>query len=318
MQRAKDLAVAPPEHLTLADIMAIDVPVLPGSTDLVQVLRELERSPIGVAVCLSPSEAPRVLTRRDCSQLLISALQDFPVPNRFDQAASPVTQQMFDHQSIDQAVAAVSGDLTTHILVFRGDEFAGYVGSDQWSRLSLRFLLPPDIPDLPEGPSELTDRLTGLPDHRAYRMHLEMHLIDHFELASDLTLALIELDWLEGLARRHSESEEQATIQRVTNTVVNQLRANDSLFALEPGKWALVMADVNLSIGRSVARRLVESVWEAEFPNHGSPLGRVSISIGLATPSVDGDSTENDAEEALEQAITSGGHQVRLIGESLV
>ena len=43
-----------------------------------------------------------------------------------------------------------------------------------------------------------------------------------------------------------------------------------------------------------------------------------SISIGLAPPANDADSTESDADEALEQSIMGGGNQVRLIGERLV
>lgn len=318
MDSASRVSTATAEPLTLGDIMATDVPVLPGSTDLVQVLKLLERNPLGIAACHLPGEPPKILTRRDCTELLISSLQGFPVPSRFDQVAIAVDHQLFEHQSIDQAAAAVAGNLASHVVVFRGDKLVGYVGAEQWSQLSLRFLMPPDVPEMPTNPADLKDSLTGLPDHRAYRMHLEMRLIDHFEVNTDLTLALIELDWLDGLVQRHSLSEERATVQRLSNTLVNQLRSNDSLFALEPGKWALIMPEVNLSIGRSVARRLVDTVWQADFPNHGSPLGRVSVSIGLATPAVDGDSTENDAEEALEQSVMSGGHQVRFIGESLV
>lgn len=302
---------------TLGEIMLRDVPVLPPSTDLIQALKVLERSAGGVAMCSLPGEAPRVLTRSHCSELLISALQGFPVPQRIDQAAEAIVFQMFEHETVTQALVQLEGDMSAPVAIFAGDQLTGYVGPDQWSQLSLR-LLAPDATPIVENPEDLIDPLTGLPDHRAYRMHLEMRLIDHQELDNQFCLALIELDWLDGLVQRHSMTEEQATIQRVSNLIISGLRSDDHLFSLEGGKWALVMTDVSPSIARGIARRLIDTVYQAAFVNHGSPLGRVSISIGLCGPGLDGDSTENDAEEALEQAIMSGGHQIRILGERLI
>lgn len=302
---------------TLGEIMLRDVPVLAPSTDLIKALKVLERSPGGVAMCSLPGEAPRVLSRAHCSELLISALQGFPVPQRIDQAAEAVAFQMFEHETVTQALIQLDGDMSAPVAVFAGDTLTGYVGPEQWSELSLRLLVPASTPAI-ESPADLIDPLTGLPDHRAYRMHLEMRLIDHQELQNSFCLALIELDWLDGLVQRHSMSEEQATIQRVSNLIISGLRADDHLFCLEGGKWALIMTDVGPPLARGIAKRLIDTVYQAAFINHGSPLGRVSISIGLCGPGLDGDSTENDAEEALEQAIMSGGHQIRILGERLI
>ena len=303
---------------TLGDIMLSDVPVLSPSTHLVEALKLMERHQQGVALCVMPGQAPRALTQSACTELLMTSLQGFPVPALLMDAAQPLAFQMFKHQSVEEALSQLQGDLSAGIAVYEGDQIVGYVGAAQWSRLSVRLLQPAAALDLPADPHDLIDPLTALPDHRAYRMHLEMRLIDHHELNSAFSLALIEVDWLDGLVQRHSMKEERSTIQRVSHTLTSGLRGNDNLFSLEAGKWGLVMSDVSPSVGRAIAGRLIDSVWKAQFKNHGSPLGQVSISAGVTAPNVDTDSTESDAEEALEQALMSGGHQVRVMGERLI
>lgn len=309
-----------PTHIlpTLGEIMLRDVPVLPGSTDLVQALKVLEQSNHGVAMCVMPGQPPKALTSADCTQLLMTSLQGFPVPQRLAEAAQGVDFQMFSHQGVDEALSELQGNLQHGIAIYEGDQLIGYVGTEQWSALSLRFLQPARQVEWPEDPNDLNDPLTGLPDHRAYRMNLEMRLIDHQELQSNFSLGLIEIDWLDGLVQRHSMNEERSTVQRVSNILVSGLRANDALYCLEAGKWGLIMGDVSPNIARAISSRLIEAVWQAEFKNHGSPLGKISISAGVCGPGIDSDSTENDAEEALEQALMSGGHQVRVLGERLI
>lgn len=79
-----------------------------------------------------------------------------------------------------------------------------------------------------------------------------------------------------------------------------------------------VARGVSTGIARGVALRLVSGVFGEAFPNLGSPLGRVSLSVGLAGATVDADACDSNAEEALEQSIMSGGHQVRLYGEQIL
>ena len=298
--------------------MVSPLPVLPAHTSLVEAIKVLERTEDGVVACLSPGQPAKVLTRAHCSELLMASLQGFPIAQTLVDAARSVDIELDKELAARQALDQINQDMDSLIGVYQGPKLVGFIGREQWSYLVLEPETPPKEPDPFEDPESLLDPLTGLPDHRAYRLHLEMRSFEHYELNIPAVLALIEIDWLEGLVLQHSPEQEQACIRNTTATLQKQLREQDTLFALEPGKWALLMSGVSPAVGRGISQRLVEAVWASNLPNHGSPLARASISIGLAPPANDADSTESDADEALEQSIMGGGNQVRLIGERLL
>lgn len=302
----------------LGSLMASPLPVLPGNTSLVEAVKTIERTEAGVVACLSPGQPAKVLTRAHCSELLMASLQGFPIAQTLIDAARSVDVELDKDLPVKQALAQINQDMDCLIGVYQGPKLVGFIGREQWSNLLFESQDTNADPDPFEDPESLLDPLTGLPDHRAYRLHLEMRSFEHCELNIPAVLALIEMDWLEGLVLQHSPEQEQQCIRNVTAALQQQLREPDTLFALEPGKWALLMSGVSPAVGRGISQRLVEAVWASNLPNHGSPLARASISIGLAPPSNDADSTESDADEALEQSIMGGGNQVRLIGERLV
>ncbi|MGB0957758.1 MAG: GGDEF domain-containing protein [Litorivicinus sp.] len=298
----------------LADIMVADIPVLLPGTSLVDALDAMAGNSAGVVFCQIADDI-RMLSHAHCTQLLIAAVQGFPVPKYLGDVAEPVTARLHRSEPLSDVLARI-GHTSGDIAVMHGDATIGYVGQAQWSQLTTQLL---DMPtELPSEPMECVDELTGLPDHRAYRAYLDMAQIEHQDTGAPFAVALIEVDWRHGLSNRHSVDDERRTIQRISSSLVHRLRDTDTLFALECGKWALLMNEVNTAIARGVALRLLEGVWNDAFPNHGSPLGRITLSLGLTGPAEDADTCDCNAEEALEQSLMSGGHQVRVFGERLI
>ena len=301
------------EAKTLADIAELDFVELSPTSDLVVALVAMEKSDLGAVFYTEPGGLTQFLHKDHCSQLLTAALQGYPVPRLLADATTPIVH-VDSSLSVLDALPILSEH--QHVAICQRDRMIGYLGPAQWMRYTQGLLSKPEPEPFVE--RSLFDPLTGLPDFRAYRMHLEMSLIEYFEQGRECSLVLFEMDWRHGMMQFHSIDEEQATLQRVTQTMLSNLRDDDQLFALEPGKWGLVIRDHSQHVARSIAQRIRSAVFEAQFANHGSPLGRVSLSAGLTGPNADADTVENEAEEVLEQAIMSGGHQVLVTGERLI
>ncbi|QGG79763.1 diguanylate cyclase [Litorivicinus lipolyticus] len=298
----------------VADIMVPDVPVMAPSTSLADALSAMGSTDAGVVFCQT-GDAIQVLNQAHCTELLVAAVQGFPVPKCLGDVAEPIGARFHRAETLSAVLLRIT-HTDVELAVMHGDRIIGYVGPAQWSTLTSQLL---DLPTrLPNEPMECMDELTGLPDYRAFRAYLELALIEHQDMQAPFAVALIEVDWRQGLADRHSIEDERRTVQRISSSLMHRLRETDTLFALESGKWALLMTEINTAIGRGVALRLLDGIWKDALPNHGSPLGRITLSIGLAGPDMDADTCDCNAEEALEQSVMSGGHQVRVFGERLI
>lgn len=307
-------SVAITQTQRLADIADLDFVQVPSNLDLVDALVTMQQAASGAVFFTMPGGDLRFLHKDHCSELLTAALQGYPVPRTLVEAAQPILSMAHD-LSVLEALTQLAHQPSKHVAVCRQGQMMGYVGPQQWLSYTETLFLPAAAPAFTQ---PMVDELTGLPDFRAYRMHLEMSLIDYFDQGIECSLVLLELDWRHGLVQFHSTEDEQKTLQRVTQTMLSSLRDEDQLFALEPGKWGLVIRGQTQHVARSIAQRIKANVWDARFPNHGSPLGAVSVSAGLAGPSSDADAMENDAEEILEQVIMSGGNGVLVMGERLI
>ena len=179
MQPSQHANVALQRPTRLGSLMVSPLPVLPANTSLVEALKTIERTEDGVVACLSPGQPAKVLTRAHCSELLMASLQGFPIPHTLIEAARSVDVELDKDLPVQQALAQIDQDMDCLIGVYQGSKLVGFIGREQWSNLLLE---PQDLasdPDPFEDPGNLLDPLTGLPDHRAYRLHLEMRSFEH-------------------------------------------------------------------------------------------------------------------------------------------
>jgi diguanylate cyclase (GGDEF)-like protein len=97
----------------------------------------------------------------------------------------------------------------------------------------------------------------------------------------------------------------------VAKALATSLFRNGDLVARYGGEeFAVVLPDTDGDAADAIAQRLILAVGRLHIPHDGSPLGELSISIGVATQpagvTIDGANLLNAADRALYRAKTLG------------
>lgn len=161
----------------------------------------------------------------------------------------------------------------------------------------------------------LTDALTGLPNRRACDLMLAHEALRAARDKTELSVAMIDIDYFKRVNDRYGHQIGDRVIARVAATIeATARRAGDYAARYGGEEFMLILpstgADGALFLAERVRRAIEGQDLQAEAPG----LSGVTISIGLATRSVDDASTIEDlvqkADRALYNAKSSGRNRV--------
>jgi diguanylate cyclase (GGDEF)-like protein len=165
----------------------------------------------------------------------------------------------------------------------------------------------------------ITDGLTGLYNHRHFRERLTLELERSNRTGLPLSVLMIDVDSFKAYNDRHGHLAGDNALRGVAKVLQNGRRANDVVARYGGEEFAVVLVDVPSAAAKDVADRIVSQV--AEFPfEFGSmqPLGRLTISAGVATAPADGVDAATvlaAADRALFAAKDAGRNCVRVAGK---
>ncbi len=142
-----------------------------------------------------------------------------------------------------------------------------------------------------------TDALTGLPNRRAFEDLLASHEFDmrkqaEHVLAVDrsytvglrkLTVMMVDVDFFKLYNDTYGHAEGDACLRALADILRSTLSRKDDIVARLGGEeFAIVLPGAGDAAAMRVAQRLVEAVRHAQRPHRASPLGHVTVSIGVA------------------------------------
>lgn len=165
----------------------------------------------------------------------------------------------------------------------------------------------------------ITDGLTGLYNHRHFRERLTLELERSNRTGLPLSVVMIDVDSFKAYNDSHGHLAGDNALRGVAKVLQNGRRANDVVARYGGEEFAVVLVDVPSAAAKDVADRIVAQV--AEFPfEFGStqPLGRLTISAGVATAPADGVDAATvlaAADRALFAAKDAGRNCVRVAGK---
>ncbi|MFM6993131.1 MAG: GGDEF domain-containing protein [Rhodoferax sp.] len=159
------------------------------------------------------------------------------------------------------------------------------------------------------------DALTGLANRKRFEEVLKMEWGRAARSRQSLSIALIDVDWLSSFntCYGHDKGDDSlCKIVRVLQTGV--MRSSDLIARYRGGCFALLAPDTDAAGILSIANYLCQEVVELDISHTGSPVGRISISVGVAT-SVRPDTRKAEAllvraQAALALAKTQGRNRV--------
>ncbi len=166
----------------------------------------------------------------------------------------------------------------------------------------------------------LTDDLTGIPNRRRFEEVLAQEWRRAQRQGQPLALAVIDVDWFKPYNDHYGHLAGDACLREIAETLSTTVTRSGDLVARYGGEEFVFLAPVTYGpSAQAMAQRLVESVAALNLPHAQSPLGHVTVSVGVASVLPGQDQTPERllalADEALYQAKAQGRNRVVLAAD---
>ncbi|MGE8500388.1 MAG: diguanylate cyclase domain-containing protein [Pseudomonas sp.] len=161
----------------------------------------------------------------------------------------------------------------------------------------------------------LTDALSGIANRRHFDHALAQEWSRAQRLGHSLALGIMDVDWFKHYNDHYGHQAGDVCLQRIAHTLSTTLGRSSDLVARYGGEEFVFLAPMTDDIGaQEMARKVVLAVQGLAMPHAASPIGHVTLSIGVAAliPEQD-DLPENlmqRADAALYQAKKQGRNRV--------
>lgn len=159
------------------------------------------------------------------------------------------------------------------------------------------------------------DALTGCMNRRAFteRLERELERVSRYDVS--LSILMIDLDRFKDVNDNLGHIVGDSVLRQLGDLLREEVRSVDLAARYGGEEFVIVLPDTDLDGAVVFAERLRKRVEQKDFSEIGDPL-RVTVSIGVASASVDGAITEPEsliarADEALYRAKNEGRNRVR-------
>jgi diguanylate cyclase (GGDEF)-like protein len=160
----------------------------------------------------------------------------------------------------------------------------------------------------------VTDSLTGLANRRRLADVLDLEWQRALRPGTPLGLAMIDIDYFKAFNDLYGHPAGDHCLRRVAAALNETVRATDLVARYGGEEFAAVMPGVNLVGAKRISERMRAAVMALRQPHEQSPLGVVTISVGVAAtvPSRSGLPTQliDLADHLLYEAKNHGRNQV--------
>lgn len=159
-----------------------------------------------------------------------------------------------------------------------------------------------------------TDGLTGILNRRAMEARLDLEWSRALRDHASLSVVMIDIDHFKVYNDQHGHQLGDETLRRVAHILERNIRKVDAVARYGGEEFVVILPRATREEAMEVAQKLRRSIEQADFiRGYMQPLGRVTISCGLAT--APDDATQIDAlihlaDEALFRAKQGGRNQV--------
>ncbi|MCZ8158790.1 MAG: diguanylate cyclase [Rhizobiaceae bacterium] len=128
------------------------------------------------------------------------------------------------------------------------------------------------------------DGLTDLYNRRTFDRELARAFQISRDSVTDLSLLMIDVDYFKAYNDTYGHPAGDAVLQQVANVLQSACRTQVDVVARYGGEeFAIILPGTFAEVSHDIAVRLSAAVRMLEIPHVGSPKGRVTISIGLAS-----------------------------------
>ena len=157
------------------------------------------------------------------------------------------------------------------------------------------------------------DFLTGIFNRRYFNLYMD-NLWKSREDYGRTSILMIDIDHFKGYNDTYGHISGDEVLKSVTGAINGTIRRQD-IFARYGGEeFVLILTMVSPEDARKIGEKILESVYERNIENISSPMGRITISIGVASlvgeEQIDVRQFINRADQALYRAKNTGRNRI--------
>lgn len=161
----------------------------------------------------------------------------------------------------------------------------------------------------------LTDALTGIANRRRFDQIFAQEWGHTRRSGESLALAVMDVDWFKRYNDHYGHPAGDACLREIAQALSTTVNRSTDLVARYGGEEFVFLAPItDLAEVRAMAHKLLQAVEALALPHELSPLGRVSVSIGVAAAlpgqEASAEALVARADAALYQAKKQGRNQV--------
>jgi diguanylate cyclase (GGDEF)-like protein len=166
-----------------------------------------------------------------------------------------------------------------------------------------------------------TDGLTGAANRRAFDAKLDAEWRRAARTGQVLALAMVDLDWFRQYNEHYGHAAGDAALRAVAEVLARHGRRTTDIVARHGGEeFALLWAAGDAAAAHKEAQAILAEVAALELPHAQSPLGKLTVSIGVAALQPQSEGREElvrRADEALARAKVRGRNCVVMAQETV-
>jgi diguanylate cyclase (GGDEF)-like protein len=209
----------------------------------------------------------------------------------------------------DKSSGGVYDEVDLSLLEIIGPQVALALERAEWQERATEFQL-----------MSITDSLTALPNRRYLEERLteELNRSKRYDYA--MSFLMIDIDDFKAYNDKNGHQAGDLALQMTAHCLKGALRGADVASRYGGEEFCILLPQTAISEAGAIADRIRHRVSTTQFPHGKSqPLGRVTISVGVATFSKHVDTAENiiaAADRALYQAKSLGKDRVEFYGDA--
>lgn len=129
----------------------------------------------------------------------------------------------------------------------------------------------------------LTDALTGIANRRLFDRTLAREWNRALRKHEPLALALIDVDWFKPYNDHYGHPAGDSCLRQIAQALAATVCRSSDLVARYGGEEFVFLAPMtDLAGAQAMAHKVLQAVAALDLPHQVSPVGRVSVSIGVA------------------------------------
>lgn len=163
-----------------------------------------------------------------------------------------------------------------------------------------------------------TDGLTNLANRRYFDKVLESEVRRASREQANIAVLFCDIDYFKAYNDTYGHLEGDVCLKAIAMVLKNEFqRASDFVARFGGEEFAVVLSGMSHQDAQDAAEKLIQKVIEQNILHHGSPLGQIAISIGIACVSApnSGDAIKilSKADKALYKAKSNGRNRVEMV-----